>query len=57
MGASWRRKIRVAIPVRQPDLWSSDAVLAALIETLSFASDDIYEFDFRRLDHAPAMKT
>ena len=24
MGARWRRKFRFVIPVRQPDLWSSD---------------------------------
>jgi hypothetical protein len=30
MGASWRRKFRFVIPVRQPDLWSSSAVLTAL---------------------------
>jgi hypothetical protein len=57
MGASWRRKLRFVIPVRQPDLWCSDVVLAALTETLSFVSDEAYEFEFRPLDHAPAMES
>ena len=39
------------ISVRQPDLWSSDPVRSALIETLGFLSDDDYEIEFRRLDH------
>ena len=27
MGARWRRKFRFVIPVRQPDLWSSNPVI------------------------------
>jgi hypothetical protein len=46
LGARWRRKLRFVIPVRQPKLWSSDRVLAALVETVSFLSDDDYEFEF-----------
>ena len=57
MGASWRRKYRFVIPVRQPDLWSSDTVLAALTETLSFVSEDAYELEFRPLQHPPAIET
>jgi hypothetical protein len=56
MGASWRRKFRFVIPVRQPDLWSSSAVLTALAETLSFVSEDAYELEFRPLEHPPAME-
>jgi hypothetical protein len=56
MGASWRRKFRFVIPVRQPDLWSSGAVLMALAETLSFISEDAYELEFRPLEHPPAME-
>ena len=40
LGARWRRKLRFVIPVRQPNLWSSDPVLSALVETISFLSDD-----------------
>ena len=55
MGRRWRRKFRFKIPVRLPSLWSSDPVLSALVETLSFLSDDSYEFEFRALIDAPAM--
>jgi hypothetical protein len=44
LGALWRRKFRFVIPVRQPKLWSSDPVIATLVETISFLSDDDYEF-------------
>ena len=55
MGARWRRKFRFVIPVRLPDLWSSDAVLSALVETLSFLSEDDYEFEFRPLNKPPSV--
>ena len=51
LGARWRRKLRFVIPVRQPNLWSSDPVLSALVETISFLSDDDYEFEFRLLEN------
>src|SRR5216684_1577854 len=57
MGAWWRRKFRFVIPVRQPDLWSSDPVLSALIETLSFLSEDDYELEFRPLENPPAVES
>ncbi|MBW7997805.1 MAG: hypothetical protein FVQ81_14785 [Candidatus Glassbacteria bacterium] len=56
MGARWRRNFRFVIPVRRPDLWASGPVSSALVEMLSFLSDDEYEFDFRRLGSPPAMK-
>ena len=55
MGRRWRRKFRFEIPVRLPSLWSSDPVLSALVETLSFLSDDNYEFEFRAIIDAPTM--
>ena len=57
MGERWRRDFRFVIPVRVPDLWSSTAVNAALVETLSFLSDERYEFEFRLLVDPPAMAT
>jgi hypothetical protein len=51
LGARWRRKLRFVIPVRQPKLWSSDPVLAALVETISFLSDDNYAFEFGLLEN------
>src|SRR5512132_4420094 len=44
MGARWRRKFRFVLPVRLPHLWSSDPVSSALVETLSFLSEDDYTF-------------
>ncbi len=55
MGARWRRHFRFVIPVRRPELWSSDSVSAALVETLTFLSEDNYEFEFRSIVDAPAM--
>ena len=55
MGRGWRRKFRFEIPVRRPDIWSSDPVLSALVETLGFLSDDSYEFEFRATIDAPIM--
>jgi hypothetical protein len=57
LGATWRRKFRFVIPVRQPRLWSSDIVTAALAETISFLSDDDYEFEFRQLEKPPSVET
>ncbi len=57
LGAKWRRKFRFVIPVRQPKLWSSDPVIAALVETIGFLSDDDYEFEFRPLKTPPPVET
>ncbi|CAA7618999.1 conserved hypothetical protein [Magnetospirillum sp. SS-4] len=45
-GRKWRRSLHFTIPLRQPDLWDSDAVSTALRDTLGFLSDDAYSFDF-----------
>ena len=46
MGKDWRRRFRFRIPVRQADIWNRDDVRDALVETLSFLSEDDYAFDF-----------
>jgi hypothetical protein len=46
MGADWRRKLRLEIPVRCPDVWSRAEVLESLVGTLSFLSEDEWSFDF-----------
>jgi hypothetical protein len=56
LGAWWRRKFRFIIPVRQPKLWSSGRVTAALVETISFLSDDNYEFEFCLLKNPPPVE-
>lgn len=45
-GAKWRRRLRFFIPVRNPEIWCSDAIQAALRRTLGFLSEDEYEFTF-----------
>jgi hypothetical protein len=57
MGAWWRRKFRFVIPVRQPDLWSSEPVSSALVETLSFLSEDDYKLEFKPLRNPPAVES
>lgn len=57
MGATWRRRMRFEIPVRVPSLWRSAEVGDALIELLSFLSEDEYEFTFTPYKHPPALDT
>lgn len=54
-GAKWRRRFQFHIPVREPKLWSSDAVLTVLRDTLGFLSDDEYEFTFKKLTSPPPV--
>jgi 7-cyano-7-deazaguanine synthase in queuosine biosynthesis len=46
MGSDWRRSFRFVIPVRNPDHWNSGIVVDSLRDTLSFLSDDDYDFEF-----------
>jgi 7-cyano-7-deazaguanine synthase in queuosine biosynthesis len=57
MGMRWRRKLRFVIPVRVPNLWSSAPVASALVETLSFLSEDEYDFEFRSFSQIPSPET
>jgi hypothetical protein len=50
IGAGWRREFRFHVPVRRPDLWNSAPVRAALVDVLSFLSEDSYEFEFPHLE-------
>jgi hypothetical protein len=56
LGARWRRKLRFVIPMRRPNLWSSDSILGALVETIGFLSDDDYWFEFRPLENPLAVE-
>lgn len=51
-GEKWRRSFRFEIPVRCPDMWSSSKVIDVLKRTLSFLSDDDYDFGFTKLAKA-----
>jgi 7-cyano-7-deazaguanine synthase in queuosine biosynthesis len=55
-GEPWRRRFRFHVPVRHPELWSSEAVSSALVDLLSFLSDDDYEFVFTRLERSPSVR-
>lgn len=55
MGASWRRRMRFEIPVRVPTLWRSAEVGDALVELLSFLSEDEYDFTFTQYKRPPAL--
>ena len=55
MGACWRRRMRFEIPVRVPTLWKSAAVSDALIELLSFLSEDEYDFTFTQYKSPPTL--
>jgi hypothetical protein len=57
LGARWRRKFQFVIPVRQPKMWSSDPITAALVKTISFLSDDDYDFEFHQLENPPPVET
>ncbi|HEV2172334.1 MAG TPA: 7-cyano-7-deazaguanine synthase, partial [Nitrospira sp.] len=49
-GRKWRRRLLFHIPVRVPEVWSSEPVVAALRHTLTFLSDDD-EYEFHFLKH------
>ena len=55
-GHKWRRHFRVEIPVREPSHWRSAAVRDTLQDTLTFLTDDDWEFDFKK-NSAPAPAT
>lgn len=56
LGSNWRRQMRLTIPVRNPGLWASHAVMEALHETLRFLSDDTWEFEFVKASRPLAEK-
>lgn len=54
-GGRWRRRFHFHIPVREPDLWNSKEVKQTLVNTLSFLSEDDYDFTFTGAVNAPGM--
>ena len=48
-GSLWRRDFHYYIPVRNLDLWEAPGTKEALIDLLTFMSDDYYDFTFRPL--------
>jgi len=57
IGAKWRRNMNFVVPVRKPDFWSKQEVVEALVETLTFLSDDNYDFHFVKLTNPPPVET
>ena len=57
MGKAWYRSFHFVIPVRQPDVWGSEHVRDALVDTLSFLSDDRFEFAFEPLSDPPPLQS
>jgi len=55
-GENWRRRLTFCIPVRNPEMWKSTPVHDALVETLSFLSEDEYTFDFIKMTKEPPMQ-
>lgn len=56
IGAEWRRRLRFTVPVRNRKVWRSREMQAALVETLSFLSEDEYHFDFVDLKDGPSLQ-
>lgn len=52
-GKRWRRRFELHIPVRLPERWSREVVSNALVDLLSFLSDDDYAFVFSKLEILP----
>lgn len=50
MGADWRRELDFTIPVRRPDFWNRQDVRAALVDVVSFLTEDSVRFAFEAGD-------
>lgn len=55
-GQKWRRHFRFEVAVRDPERWNRPEVLDALVETLTFLSDDDFEFAFLESTKAPVVE-
>ena len=54
-GENWRRRLFFRISVREPAFWKDPSILGQLTATLSFLSDDEYEFEFDQLNDDPPL--
>ena len=57
LGAAWRRRFRLVVPVREPDHWSSEGVADALADVLTFLSEDAFSFEFERSVRPPPFQS
>lgn len=44
--AHWRRHLTLCMPVSEPDLWATPAIVERLTAALRFLTDDVWEFVF-----------
>ncbi len=52
---SWDREFHIAMPVYDPEFWSSSDINAQLQNLLGFLSDDNYVFEFKKSTLAPPI--
>jgi len=57
LGADWRRRYRLVVPVRVPDHWASTGVTDALTDLLTFLSEDEFSFEFVRGTRSPPFQS
>ncbi|HVT29803.1 MAG TPA: 7-cyano-7-deazaguanine synthase [Lacipirellulaceae bacterium] len=55
-GSSWRRHMRLHIPVRRPEFWSKPEITESLVRLLNFLSDDFYTFEFSKASSPPGFQ-
>ncbi|MCC9609378.1 7-cyano-7-deazaguanine synthase [Blastopirellula sp. JC732] len=56
-GSFWRRRFHFFISVRDLEFWRSAETQKVLCETLSFLSDDHYDFIFSEIKHQSSFQT
>lgn len=56
-GASWQRQLFFRFPVRCPARWRTADVTAELVRTLSFLTEDEYDFQFEPLVQEPPFQS
>ena len=56
-GAAWRRRFRLEVPVRRPDVWRRPEILDRLTRTLEYLTGDEFEFGFVRHPDPPPIDT
>ncbi|MDA1128803.1 MAG: 7-cyano-7-deazaguanine synthase [Chloroflexi bacterium] len=56
-GDAWKRHFTLHMPVSDPEFWNQGPVLRSLTETLNFASEDAWDFQFAPLATEQAQLT
>jgi 7-cyano-7-deazaguanine synthase in queuosine biosynthesis len=55
-GEKWRRNFLMVVAVREPGFWNRADVKSALTESLGFASEDTWAFDFVDNEQPPSLQ-